>query len=72
MALAPDAAAACATCVDSAYASRTFNWAFVGLMLAPFAVAIGLFGGIAWACRRWLSSGDAAMTTPTAEDRAAL
>ncbi len=51
-ALIPGAAGACATCLDSAYGSRTFNWAFVGLMLAPFGAAVGLLGGVVWACRR--------------------
>lgn len=50
-ALVPGVALACATCIDSAYGSRTFNWAFVGLMLTPFVVGGGLVAGIAWVCR---------------------
>lgn len=52
LALSPDAAAACAMCLDSAYGSRTFNWAFAGLMLTPFVLAGGLLGGVAWVCHR--------------------
>ena len=42
--LAPRAAAACATCVASAYGDRTFNWAFLGLILMPFVVGLGIAG----------------------------
>jgi len=42
--LAPSAAWACATCVSSAYGDRTFNWAFLGLILMPFVVATGIAG----------------------------
>jgi hypothetical protein len=40
--LMPRAAWACATCVASAYGDRTFNWAFLGLILMPFVVALGI------------------------------
>ncbi len=36
---------ACATCAASAYGDRTFSWAFLGLMAAPFVVA-GVIGGV--------------------------
>lgn len=52
LALSPDVAAGCAVCLDSAYGSRTFNWAFAGLMLTPFVLAGGLLGGVAWVCHR--------------------
>jgi len=42
--LAPSAAWACATCVASAYGDRTFNWAFLGLILMPFVVGFGIAG----------------------------
>jgi hypothetical protein len=42
--LVPQAAWACATCVASAYGDRTFNWAFLGLILMPFVVASGIAG----------------------------
>ena len=42
--LAPRAAWACATCVSSAYGDRTFNWAFLGLILMPFVVGVGIAG----------------------------
>ena len=38
-ALAPRAAAACATCAFSAYGDRGFNWGYGGLLIAPFLVA---------------------------------
>ena len=41
---APRAAWACAVCLDSAFGDRGFNWAFVALMLTPFAVAAALAG----------------------------
>ena len=44
VALAPRAAWACATCVASAYGDRTFNWAFLGLILMPFVVGFGIAG----------------------------
>jgi hypothetical protein len=43
-ALGPSPAWACATCVASAYGDRTFNWAFLGLILMPFLVGLGIAG----------------------------
>jgi hypothetical protein len=51
-ALVPDLAWACAPCLDSAWGNRGFSWAFVGLMLAPFAVLAGLAGVLAWGYAR--------------------
>src|SRR5262249_44743249 len=48
VALAPGASWACATCVASAYGDRTFNWAFIGLILMPFVVGFGI-GGVFFA-----------------------
>lgn len=48
----PRAAWACAVCLDSAFGDRGFNWAFVALMLTPFAVAAALGGVLACALRR--------------------
>jgi hypothetical protein len=45
---APRVAAACAACVSSAYGDRTFNWAYGGLMIAPFLVAIVIVGVLGW------------------------
>ena len=45
--LAPGTAWACATCVSSAYGDRTFNSAFLGLILMPFVVATDIAGGLA-------------------------
>jgi hypothetical protein len=55
LALLPEAAWACATCVSSAYGDRTFNWAFLGLILMPFVVALGIaavFAARHYAARR--------------------
>ena len=40
--LAPSSADACAFCAASAYGDRTFNWAFLGLILMPFVVGVGI------------------------------
>jgi hypothetical protein len=48
LALSPGVASACAVCLDSAYGNRGFSLAFVGLMLAPFAVAAAFAGILAW------------------------
>jgi len=36
--LLPEMAAACATCVSSAFGDRTYNWAYLGLIVMPFAL----------------------------------
>jgi hypothetical protein len=43
--LQPEVAAACATCLTTAYGDRTYNLAFLGLLLMPFVVA-SVIGGI--------------------------
>ena len=53
--LAPRAAWACATCVASAYGDRTFNWAFLGLILMPFVVGVGIAG--VFAARHYIPLG---------------
>lgn len=47
-ALAPQIAVACAACVSSAYGDRTFNWAYGGLLIAPFLVAVVVGGVLSW------------------------
>ena len=49
---APRTAAACTVCLDSAFGDRGFNWAFVALMVTPFAVCAGLVGVLARALRQ--------------------
>jgi hypothetical protein len=39
-----DAAAACPSCISSAYGDRTFNWAFLILLLMPFVVSAAIGG----------------------------
>jgi len=43
--LAPAVALACPGCLSSAYGDRTFNWAFLGLLIMPFLVA-AVIGGV--------------------------
>jgi hypothetical protein len=50
--LAPEAAWACAVCVDSAWGNRGFGWPYVVLMVAPFAVAAAIAVGVVLVCRR--------------------
>jgi hypothetical protein len=38
-ALGPAPALACTWCVSSAFGDRSFNWPYLGLILAPFVVA---------------------------------
>ena len=47
-ALSPRLAAACAACLSSPYGDRTYNWAFLGLLVMPFAVAVVIGGVLAW------------------------
>jgi hypothetical protein len=41
----PGLAWACPTCIASAYGDRTFNWAYLGLLLTPLVVAV-VIGGV--------------------------
>ncbi len=38
----------CATCISSAWGDRTFNWAYLGLLVLPFAVVAVVAGVLAW------------------------
>jgi hypothetical protein len=38
----PRLAGACATCLSTPYGDRTYNWAFLGLILMPFVVAAAI------------------------------
>jgi hypothetical protein len=58
-ALAPRIAAACAACVSSPYGDRTFNWAYGGLLIAPFLLAVVVGGVLSWSAGyrlRWRRS----------------
>lgn len=51
----PDLALACATCISSPYGDRSYNLAYIGLILTPFAVGLviaGVFTGCWWVRRR--------------------
>ena len=52
LALAPAIALACPGCLSSAYGDRTFNWAFIGLLIMPFVVAAAIGGIFAYAYLR--------------------
>ncbi|HEU5321246.1 MAG TPA: hypothetical protein VFX28_10610, partial [Methylomirabilota bacterium] len=47
-ALAPSAALACATCLGSAYGDRTYTWAYLGLLVMPFALTAAVGGFLAY------------------------
>ena len=55
--LLPRLAAACATCLSSPYGDRTYNWAFLGLLLMPFVTA-AVIGGVLVLAHRRRSSAD--------------
>jgi hypothetical protein len=46
--LAPSAASACTWCVSSAFGDRTFNWPYLGLIIAPFFVGSVVAGVLAY------------------------
>jgi len=46
--LRPRLAAACAACVSSPYGDRTYNVAYIGLILVPFVLALVIGGILAW------------------------
>ena len=57
----PALALACASCISSPYGDRSYNLAYVGLILTPFAVALaigGVFTGCWWVRRRRAAAGD--------------
>ena len=57
--LLPEVAAACATCVSSAFGDRSYNWAYLGLVLMPFALTAVVGAIVAvrmgWRPPLWLS-----------------
>jgi hypothetical protein len=51
----PRVAAACATCISSPFGDRSYNLAYLGLILTPFAVALvvgAVLTGAWWHARR--------------------
>ena len=51
----PGLALACASCISSPYGDRSYNLAYIGLILMPFAVGLviaGVFTGSWWLKRR--------------------
>jgi hypothetical protein len=55
VALVPGLAAACATCVSSAFGDRTYNWPYLALILMPF-VVVGAIGAVVYRYRGALQS----------------
>lgn len=44
----PRAVSACATCISSGYGDRSYTLAYLGLILMPFMVAVGIVATLAW------------------------
>jgi len=53
--LLPRTAAACATCVSSAFGDQTYNWPYFGLIVMPFVVT-GVVGAVLYRHRGALRS----------------
>ena len=49
--LAPRSAAACTSCISSAFGDQTYNWAYLGLMLTPLVLCAVIGGYLGW-CHR--------------------
>jgi hypothetical protein len=56
--LVPGVAAACPTCVSSAFGDRTYNWPYLALILMPFVVA-GVIGAVLYRHRGERTTPDA-------------
>jgi hypothetical protein len=48
MGVLPHVAEACSWCLSSAFGDRSFNWPYLGLILAPFLVGVTIGGVLAW------------------------
>ena len=48
VALLPRTVAACATCISSGFGDRAYTWPYIGLILMPFVIAVGIVGTLAW------------------------
>jgi len=46
--MAPSSALACTWCAASAFGDRTFNWPYLSLILAPFAIAVTIGSVLAY------------------------
>ena len=44
----PRLAAACATCISSGFGDRSYNLAYIGLILMPFVIGSAIVGVLAW------------------------
>ena len=61
--LVPGLAAACPTCVSSAFGDRTYNWPYLGLILMPFTI-VGAIGAV---LSRQRGGAEAADVMPTVD-----
>jgi hypothetical protein len=48
VAATPRPAAACAMCLSAAFGDRSYTWPYIGLILAPFIVGVGITLVLAW------------------------
>ena len=44
----PRAAAACPTCISSGFGDRSYNWAYLGLLLMPLVIAAAIALVLVW------------------------
>ena len=44
----PRLVAACPTCISTGFGDRTYTWAYLGLLLMPFVVAVAITATLAW------------------------
>jgi hypothetical protein len=63
VALLPRIAAACATCVSSAFGDQTYNWPYFGLIVMPFVVT-GVLGAVLYHYRGTFRSTEAESEPP--------
>src|SRR5262249_52826110 len=42
--LTPRSASACATCISSPFGDQSYNWPYLGLILLPFGLIVGIVG----------------------------
>ena len=48
LAALPRLAAACPTCISTGFGDRTYTWAYLGLLLMPFVLAVAIAATLAW------------------------
>ena len=66
--LVPGLAAACPTCVSSAFGDRTYNWPYLALILMPFIIA-GAIGAVLYRHRGERAAADATLPVDSLLDK---